>query len=195
MSYEDYLQHQAETQQRNPDLKKYMLDDTTYVVKREPQSFWGAVMIKMFLAVIVYGIVIKAFITPDLLVAALVLLGLLVAVIVVTSFKDIYYRLTFCTSTGEMTYRRLFRRTWKFHKSEITAMEVKLDTHFGRISKLYLHLGERTIKLGIGRVNQSVTVSAVPGGLDKTLCDFSNIVELVEFLNVWECAVIGEREF
>ncbi len=192
--YEDFLFAQEEKQKeqirKNP--HQYMLDDTTYIVKLDNSTIWGTMMLKMFIGVIVYGIAATQLLTfVDFPVLA-VLLGGMVIGILLHSFARIYLRITFNTATGEMTLRRLFRPTWRFHREDITSMEVQLDNEFGRVSLLYIHVGSRSIRLIIGRINQTVTESGNPGGIDKTLCDQSNVFELVEFLLVWDRAVITE---
>ncbi len=181
---------QKEQLQNNP--QQYMLDDSTYIVKYANSTFWGAVMVKMFLGVIIWGIPASQFLDDSNFPVMVSLLVIMVIGIILHSFAEIYYRITFNTATGEMTLRRLFRPTWRFHKDDITSMEVQLDNEFGKVSRLHIHVDNRSIRLIIGGINQTVMESGNPGGIDKSLCDQSNMFELVEFLQVWERAAITE---
>lgn len=188
----------AEKEKQREELRKnshkYMLDDSTYIVKYDNSTFWGEVMLKMFIGVIIWGIPASQFLDYSNFPVMVSLLAIMIIGIILHSFAGIYRRITFNTVTGEMTYRRLFRPTWRFHRDEITAMEAQMDREFGRVSRLYIHVGERKISLCIGRINQTTMESANPCGIDKTLCDQSNMLELVGFLQVWERAVITEMD-
>ncbi len=188
----------AEKEKQREELRKnshkYMLDDSTYIVKYDNSTFWGEVMLKMFIGVIIWGIPASQFLDYSNFPVMVSLLAIVIIGIILHSFAGIYRRITFNTVTGEMTYRRLFRPTWRFHRDEITAMEAQMDREFGKVSRLYIHLGERNFWLYIGTMNEFTQASGCPGGIDKTISTLSNVFELTQFLNVWERAVITEMD-
>lgn len=191
--YEELLAELKEPpqEQLQNDSRKYMLDDSTYIVKYANSSFWNWFLQDMFGGTMLW-IVLTRFIDKSNFLLIVSLLVIIAIVIFLEELSAIYRRITFNTATGEMTYRRLFRPTWRFRREDITSMEVKLDNQLRKYSRLHIYVDNRKIQIDIGRINQTVMESGNPGGIDKSIGRKSNIFELMEFLNVWERAAITD---
>ncbi len=166
----------------------YQKDEYTYEVRRDPKStirdFDNAIM-----ALVIFGIIGAAcwFMEMQEVIVLAFLLPMLLLYIIFGNWETKHRCLTFNTATGEMSLRRLFRKTIDFHRDDITRLELRRPRALPVLGQLRIYLGKKYIQINVGKAKPDLQ-SKKPGGIDPAFGKLSNTAELLEFLDVWSCA-------
>ncbi len=169
-------------------MTDYQKDEYTYEVRRNPKStirdFDNAIM-----TLVIFSIIGAAcwFMEMQEVIVLAFLLPMLLFYIILGNWETKHRCLTFNTATGEMSLRRLCRKTLHFHRDDITKLELRRPKAFPVLGQLRIYIGKKYIQINVGKAKHDMQ-STNPGGIDLAFGKLSNTAELLEFLDVWNRA-------